>query len=239
MDMVFAATMAHVTAILAFLIVQTALNAHLIIIITQHASVSGPTYGIYRILIDILFNLDCDPASNCSNHGICKNNGACKCDTGYAGAKCARCAEDYYSYPTCTCTYHFMTTRIFSNLLIDCNPNTSCSGHGTCQSDGSCQCNPGFSGSDCSSCATNYYSYPTCNCMFEFVLWVQFLIITVVCVSGTTCSGHGTCNTTDGTCSCASSFSGSNCSECATNYYSYPTCKCMLLYAILNLQVLI
>ena len=44
------------------------------------------------------------------------------------------------------------------------------------------------------------------------------------CDPATTCSGHGACTTAD-ECACSSPYVGASCNQCATNYYSYPTCK--------------
>jgi hypothetical protein len=38
------------------------------------------------------------------------------------------------------------------------------------------------------------------------------------------CSGHGTCDTSNGVCTCATGFAGAACDQCAVGYKSYPTC---------------
>ncbi len=45
----------------------------------------------------------------------------------------------------------------------------------------------------------------------------------VACPSG--CSGHGTCDSASGTCSCSTGFTGSACNACAAGYFNYPTCS--------------
>ncbi|MFA5185514.1 MAG: hypothetical protein WC551_03430 [Patescibacteria group bacterium] len=52
---------------------------------------------------------------------------------------------------------------------------------------------------------------------------------TVVVPCPADCSGHGSCDTSNGTCTCSTGFDGAACDTCKTGYKNYPTC-----YAILS-----
>lgn len=94
----------------------------------------------------------------------------CQCNTGFAdpsgaGSSCTICATNYYNYPTCSCTLRNNVSHFLSNTL-DC-VDSFCSGHGHCDGTGKCACNAGFNAAtNCSTCAANYFNYPTCLCMF-------------------------------------------------------------------------
>jgi hypothetical protein len=88
------------------------------------------------------------------------------------------------------------------------NAATTCNGHGSVTSNGSCSCNAGYGGSNCNSCAVNYYGYPTCQ----------------YALASSTCNGNGVV-AANGSCSCNAGYTGSNCNYCAPNYYGYPACQ--------------
>ena len=100
-----------------------------------------------------------------------------------------------------------------------CAIATNCNGHATTVSGNlvsgcTCTCAPGYTGSSCNACATNYTGYPTCTA--------------APCTTATNCNGHTTAvsgNLVSGcTCTCATGYTGSSCNACATNYTGYPTC---------------
>ena len=101
-----------------------------------------------------------------------------------------------------------LTFVVLAPVPAKCDPQTTCNGHGSCDSNGNCVCATGFTGTACSSCATNFFNYP--NCKF--------------CDAQTTCNGHGSCDA-NGNCVCTTTFAGANCNSCAPNRYGYPTCK--------------
>jgi hypothetical protein len=92
-----------------------------------------------------------------------------------------------------------------------CTAVTTCSGHGSCNASGGCNCATGFTGANCSQCASGYSGYPNCTA-------------TSICTAASTCSGHGSCNASGG-CNCAMGFTGANCNQCASGYSGYPNCK--------------
>lgn len=114
--------------------------------------------------------------------------------------------------------------------LLDCTSTANCSHHGTCLADSTCQCDSGFTSSNCAHCAADYYGYPTCACTFSIPGLVLILLISIAdCTSATNCSTHGSCSITDGSCECSTGYTGTHCDGCATDYYAYPNCVCMLL----------
>lgn len=54
------------------------------------------------------------------------------------------------------------------------------------------------------------------------------------CTRAENCTSNGNC-ALNGSCSCDGGFDGTGCGECATNYYAYPACKCILFYYIIFL----
>ena len=117
----------------------------------------------------------CLASTTCSNNGVCDSDGTCDC---------------------------------YSGLEIDCSEalcvaEEDCSGHGTCSTyDDSCICGDGFNGTDCSSCAENYFA-DDCS---------------VFCDPETTCTDEGgeTCYIEGVGCLC-----GEACNSVVTHYADY------------------
>jgi hypothetical protein len=134
--------------------------------------------------------------------------------------------------------FMFSILKIIFILFVDCDAST-CHNNGNCDTTGNCACNPGFDpASNCSTCAANYYNYPTCSCMYFLYLFYSILIKYIfLCVFNhpfyycadcdtETCNNHGTCNG-QGLCSCEPEYgAGTNCSGCDVDHYNYPTCSC-------------
>ena len=80
---------------------------------------------------------------------------------------------------------------------LGCQCLDNCSNNGKCDSKtGNCLCNTGFSGDNCSNCATNYYPKGKCD---------------IFCDKNKTCNNNGICSSTNGKCSCRPGFIGDNC----------------------------
>ncbi|GEM_PF-1556124 len=92
----------------------------------------------------------CDP-DPCGGNGTCKElAGSCTCKTGYAGAKCDKCAAGYVGFPTC---------------IIDPCSNVDCGAGGTCDpKTGACACKTGFVGPICGTCKFEAETFPNCTC---------------------------------------------------------------------------
>ncbi len=193
-------------------------------------------------------------AVTCNGHGVAQANGSCVCATGFGDAGCDQCATDYFNYPTCTfcdagttCAGHgtcspsggCQCSAGFAGAFCQYSNAGTCNGHGTAQVDGGCACSTGFADAGCGECASDHFGYPACT----------------FCSAATTCSAHGTCNSsggcacasgyagpacqysdmttcsghgvaqTNGSCVCAIGFEGATCGQCATGYFSYPTCR--------------
>jgi len=146
-------------------------------------------------------------ANSCENGGTCSDaSGAvvCDCAPGYAGATCSSCASGFQNNHGSTACQR------------DCESSGlgDCSGHGACSdADGTaaCTCNPGYAGTTCETCATNYQDNDhdgTCS-------------LTCAAVSTlSVCSGHGTCSDASGsfTCTCLTGYTGAACNACASGY---------------------
>ncbi|KAL0251370.1 hypothetical protein GEMRC1_000583 [Eukaryota sp. GEM-RC1] len=129
---------------------------------------------------------------------------------------------------------------IESEVIYNCDPETTCSGNGECDLDGSCSCyedpkNGFWTGGYCDKC---HPSYTGSNCT------------TVICSPEVTCNGNGVCND-DEQCDCFSDddrgfWSGERCIFCISGY-SGSECKVtdaqpespLLMYIVLALCCLL
>ncbi|KAM9999154.1 hypothetical protein ACTFIZ_002701 [Dictyostelium cf. discoideum] len=109
----------------------------------------------------------------------------------------------------------------------------NCFSRGTCLFDGTCDCIANSINSDCSECINNHYG-PTCSLTCPIGSNGKICSgytcftnnVTCSCIedqaSGNacqnkvcpgSCSGHGTCNTATGVCSCSTDYYGTDCSK--------------------------
>ena len=153
----------------------------------------------------------CQNDDNCNGHatavtGTLVSGCICTCSTGFTGASCNMCANNYENYPTCS--------------EVNCTTEDNCNGHadaasGTLVSGCTCTCSTGFSGASCELCADKYENYPTCS--------------KIQCTVPANCNGHA--DAVSGTlvsgctCTCSTGFTGSSCGSCAEKYENYPTCS--------------
>ncbi|KAL0229610.1 hypothetical protein GEMRC1_013143 [Eukaryota sp. GEM-RC1] len=132
---------------------------------------------------------------------------------------------------TASCTF-----VIQSEVIYNCEAETTCSGNGECDLDGICSCyedpKRGFwTGGNCDKCHPSYTGH---NCT------------TVICSPEVTCNGNGVCND-EGQCDCFSDddrgfWSGDRCIFCISGY-SGSECKTndvqpespLLMYIVLAL----
>ena len=116
---------------------------------------------IAYIIVLFLFSGCDDPEyckmTDCSGHGTCKDNDngfKCKCDAGYNGKTCGKCADGYH--------------RENDSCFID----ESCNGidclNGTCiinEGEAECTCDIGYTGDSCDECYNGYaYNKYTNHC---------------------------------------------------------------------------
>eukprot|EP01064_Diplonema_japonicum_P014975 TRINITY_DN22744_c0_g1_i1.p1 TRINITY_DN22744_c0_g1~~TRINITY_DN22744_c0_g1_i1.p1 ORF type:complete len:2269 (+),score=250.38 TRINITY_DN22744_c0_g1_i1:43-6849(+) len=152
----------------------------------------------------------------CSGHGWCaegiSGDGSCTCSDGWALPSCSACS----------------TNRYGTDCRGVCPAGTGvvCSDHGECDSDragnGLCKCNDGWAPPLCDSCDSQHWGD---DCSGE-------------CPGGGTCSGHGACNTNNGTCSCDPAWGGTACElpcNCNGNGVCValdPPCACEIGWAL-------
>jgi hypothetical protein len=190
----------------------------------------------------------CEPClSHCKSCGSKtvshSSRGACtECKSGYYGSSCSSTCTDSNN-----CNGHGTATGTTSSCSCSCNRNyygstcssscsdsSKCNGHGTfspCSSSGFCTCRAPYYGSTCSStcglhkhrsnnqcvCDTNYFG-SSCS---------------KYCSSYSTCNGHGTCLSPDGSCVCSAHYYGSTCakhcdsSTCGAHGKCGPTGECV------------
>ena len=163
-------------------------------------------YGVYPSCEPLV----CTVSEDCHNHatsvsGTRVSGCTCTCATGYTGATCSDCTNNYYGYPSC--------------VPIPCTIATNCNSHASSVSgnlvDGcSCTCSTGYTGATCDACATNYGG-PSCE--------------PLVCTVDEDCNSHATSvsgtRVSGCTCTCSTEFNGATCEKCATNYDYYPNCS--------------
>jgi len=146
----------------------------------------------------------CDMITTCSGHGRCiGSSGSCKCHDGWSGESCnvyilKQCPDGFSKTDCKPCD-----EKEYSNCSKSCDMMETCHGHGRCiGSSGSCKCHNGWSGEscnvpDCKPCTEDTYS-KECS---------------TSCDMTTTCSGHGRCNGSSGTCQCHGVWTGKSCNE--------------------------
>ena len=151
----------------------------------------------------------CTSRADCNGHassvsGTTASGCTCTCATGFSGATCNQCAENFEVYPTCS--------PIVCTAARNCNSHAyNASGEITaCQ----CACFTGYTGTSCEACATNYQGYPKC--------------LLTLCTIAADCSNYTT--SVSGTyvtgckCTCRAGYTGATCNGCAAQYSGFPTC---------------
>jgi hypothetical protein len=91
----------------------------------------------------------CQPQS-CNTHGSCSDTGGspvCDCNAGYTGATCNECASGYQTDGSGGCVPENPCDA------VACGANGVC---GTVNGQAQCACYPGYTGSDCGSCAPGF-----------------------------------------------------------------------------------
>ncbi|XP_052224158.1 multiple epidermal growth factor-like domains protein 10 [Dreissena polymorpha] len=141
----------------------------------------------------------------CSGGSCNKTDGTCSCLANFTGAKCDMCAPGRYG------------------VLCEQSCSQGCSG-GSCNiTDGTCSCLGNFTGAKCDICKLGWYGAlceQSCSqgwAKCDICATGRFgALCEQSCSQG--CSG-GSCNTTDGTCSCLGNFTGVKCDICKLGWY--------------------
>lgn len=142
-----------------------------------------------------------DPANPCIpdpclGHGACNSSdGSCTCSNNWTGATCATCPTGSYVNGSSQC------------VDDPCQPNI-CQNGGSCSrptGTAVCTCSGNWTGATCTVCPAGYTG---ADCHVDLCYNVS-------------CSGHGTCNASDGSCTCNNNWSGSTCATCPSGSYVY------------------
>ncbi|MBN2496239.1 MAG: hypothetical protein JXR96_16725, partial [Deltaproteobacteria bacterium] len=148
-------------------------------------------------------------ASSCDAHGQCDESSGlvvCTCDAGYTGDYCDQCDTDYHWDHNGNCAA--------DESCVAADP---CGDHGTCDDSSGlieCRCDDGYAGDLCQLCSAGWHDDGTGACALDEQCMVN------------TCSGHGTCDVTDGEVGCTAcdaGYTGEHCESCATDYHINPT----------------
>jgi len=182
------------------------------------------------------------PCPSCGDHGVCQDN-ACACDPGYEGSKCERCADGFVRdgdacvsgscVVSADCNDGDLCNGIETCVANACVRGSAieCGDHGTCTaSNGACECGPGWTGTQCSTCAPGYLSIDGDCVEGECATSVD-------CSDGDPCNGEETCGAdnhchagapvdcgvygtcgTEGACVCDPGYEGAGCDGCAEDY---------------------
>ncbi len=178
--------------------------------------------------------------NKCSGHGLCKEVIGCVCKNGYTSHDCSekvKCKEDCNSNGIChtnaRCGCYAGWSGVVCRTLIPCPRNCTDSNSGVCQPDTTCKCKPGFAGKDCSILTIVGNNTATSSDPFKALTALTASKIKsdpkklkeeikekkqtnsnkkkkkILCPNG--CNGHGTCDFSNGKCTCENNFTGDDC----------------------------
>ena len=167
----------------------------------------------------IYYGVNCDKYctsyENCNDNGICNQYGECECyqddQHGYWQDDPNPTTDSYTNKGKCSIcipTNDVNERTLENNCGRNYCDNYTCNGRGVCNDQNECDCNENYEGKYCNRCELNKYNWPSCN---------------VECTADTTCNGHGSCDTIDGSCICDSSnetgyWTGTYCDICQPGY---------------------
>ncbi|MBW2522732.1 MAG: hypothetical protein JRI23_01090 [Deltaproteobacteria bacterium] len=157
-----------------------------------------------------LAGLQCDPPEVCRDDS---GEPICDCPEGMIGDECDLCATGYHDplgTGTCTPTCELAALSCEDGLVCDDS-----------QGEPACSCPPGYTGTDCSECASGYQDNAldgSCRPGCE--------------VAGEDCSDHGTCSAASGwpTCTCDMGWAGFHCDTCDVGYEGAECDDCRSTY---------
>lgn len=137
--------------------------------------------------------------NNCSSHGMC-SMGQCRCEKGYAGEACdvVQCKDDCNGRGTCREGHCACEDAFYGQACEFHRCKDDCSDHGHCDS-GKCVCSAGYHGDSCADPVPAKEDLP--------VLESQS-IAPPSCPED--CNHRGRCEL-DGTCTCATNYTGLAC----------------------------
>lgn len=143
----------------------------------------------------------------CGEFGSClelDGGAVCACDEGYSGADCSDC-DDGFVKAGSRCV---VDREALGEQLCEDDP---CNGNGTCDGTSGevqCECDEGYTGDDCSECASGYHEDGDACVADE------------TCEDGS-CPENASCDDTGGvvTCECNEGWDGDDCDSCAAGYH--------------------
>jgi hypothetical protein len=84
------ATMGHVYAMITIMELTAQVNQFCYFIVNSFENMYHSKFEV-KVTFSILFQsfiVACEPATNCSGHGICRPDGTCKCDSEFFASDC-------------------------------------------------------------------------------------------------------------------------------------------------------
>ncbi|KAL5269461.1 hypothetical protein ACHWQZ_G003071 [Mnemiopsis leidyi] len=203
---------------------------------------------------------ECTVHDFCKFGGHCKNNEggfSCTCLAGYTVGLSGKCedinecehlgvgynkclvqdqlgtCQDRDGSYGCTCLAGSYTTQDHGGQeCVACNCNPSGVTSKVCdENTGVCLCSLNVGGSDCGHCLTGYTNYPYCTeCAAGYYDYPN--------CKKCSCTDSGVtaqqCNPYTGSCECKANVVGSQCSQCAHHYTSFPSCVPVVRHGTLS-----
>eukprot|EP01062_Namystynia_karyoxenos_P018281 TRINITY_DN16794_c0_g2_i1.p1 TRINITY_DN16794_c0_g2~~TRINITY_DN16794_c0_g2_i1.p1 ORF type:complete len:2177 (+),score=202.36 TRINITY_DN16794_c0_g2_i1:55-6531(+) len=179
----------------------------------------------------------CDIIKHCNGRATAVTSDAlrrqceCQCTKQWTGGDCGTCPSQFDTQPDCDqCAAGHITysTCTKCGIVQHCNGHAasvdSDAGHAECE----CVCTERFQGKTCSTCSTPFENYHA-GCTACAQGYIGYPACTK-CDKGVHCSGHAIAVDSNAlrqecVCTCAKSWTSTDCGVCPSNYKKVPDCE--------------